>query len=143
MKARFVFENIDFERGQDPKKAMGLGPEDMIWNWANEFPEMEGIIGNKEHAGDWHSILTLAINKGRNDFLPWILNNKDVDPNDDLGYPMKIAAIGNNMEALEILEKYGGDIALLNTMVATSQKDIRKIKQEFKKFKKKKLNASR
>lgn len=25
MKARFVYENLDFERGKDPKSAMGLG----------------------------------------------------------------------------------------------------------------------
>jgi len=25
MKAKFVYESLDFERGQDPKKAMGIG----------------------------------------------------------------------------------------------------------------------
>jgi hypothetical protein len=30
MKALFVYENIDFERGEDPKKSMGIG------KWANK-----------------------------------------------------------------------------------------------------------
>ena len=34
MKARFVFENIEFERGMDPKEALGIGSENYIWNWS-------------------------------------------------------------------------------------------------------------
>ncbi len=136
MKAQFVFENIDFERGQDPKKAMGLGPEDMIWNWANEFPEMEGIIEDKEKEEDWVSIVELAISEKRNDFVKWIMNQKNINPNNGTGYLMKRAAIAENFEALEIIENLGGNLDLLYTMTSMNPKEIRKIEKEYKKFKK-------
>ena len=32
MKAQFVYENMNFERGDDPKKAMGIGKETLtVW----------------------------------------------------------------------------------------------------------------
>ena len=37
MKARFVSEAVDFERGQDPKKAMGIGIEHAIHKWFDEM----------------------------------------------------------------------------------------------------------
>jgi len=35
MKAQYVFENIEFERGVEPKKAMGIGLDDETIKWVN------------------------------------------------------------------------------------------------------------
>ena len=45
MKAQFVFENIDFERGKDPKEAMGIGNEDH--RMINSLDKMAKKIGMK------------------------------------------------------------------------------------------------
>ena len=41
MKARFVFENIRFERGMDPKRAMGVGIKEyiksLLWGFSGQF----------------------------------------------------------------------------------------------------------
>jgi len=39
MKARFVSEAIDFERGKDPKAVMGIGTVELIYKWMEKtFP---------------------------------------------------------------------------------------------------------
>ena len=144
MKARFVFENIDFERGQDPKKAMGLGPKEYIWNWAAGHVFMEDIITDIENDRERQDVLNHAIGEGENDYIEWILQNIDgIDPNYDQGYPLKTAIISSNFEALDIIERHGGDINHLNSMVTYTPKEIKKFMKAYQKFKKKKLNASR
>ena len=43
MKAKFVLENIEFERGLDPKSSMGIGRESMIKNIIAKEAEKYGM----------------------------------------------------------------------------------------------------
>ena len=37
MKAKFVYENMRFERGQDPKSSMGIGKRALIKKWFDDL----------------------------------------------------------------------------------------------------------
>ena len=37
MKAQYVFENMRFERGQDPKSSMGIGKRALIKKWFDDL----------------------------------------------------------------------------------------------------------
>jgi len=37
MRAKFVYENMRFERGQDPKKSMGIGRKSLIKKWFDDL----------------------------------------------------------------------------------------------------------
>jgi len=43
MKAQYVFENIEFERGIEPKEAMGIGRRALIEKWINSVPDLKNI----------------------------------------------------------------------------------------------------
>ena len=72
MKAQFVYENMDFERGQDPKETIGIGKKAQIDEWFEEWaPDAEYVINPD---------LSIEVKEGlylRNtsvDFLPDNLN---------------------------------------------------------------------
>jgi len=37
MRAKFVYENMRFERGKDPKSAMGIGKRALIKKWFDDL----------------------------------------------------------------------------------------------------------
>jgi len=49
MKAKLVYENLDFERGKDPKEAMGVGKagkaKNMEWDW---YPDWDPMLTGEE-----------------------------------------------------------------------------------------------
>ncbi len=94
MRAKKVFENIKFERGQDPKKAMGIGPA----NPASIFKRMqedEWFISQIQSVDDVidrtniNLVFEWARSKGTAQDLEWTLQN---------------GADGNSMEDIAIRE---------------------------------------
>jgi len=47
MKAKFVYENMEFKRGQDPKRSMGIGKRALIKKW---FDDLD--VGSEEYSID-------------------------------------------------------------------------------------------
>jgi hypothetical protein len=46
MKAQFVYENLNFERGVDPKHSMGIGKKALIKKWFEKWaPDADYEIG--------------------------------------------------------------------------------------------------
>lgn len=45
MRAKFIKENLEFERGKDPKKAMGIGPDKLIQEFSLKSLEEKDLIG--------------------------------------------------------------------------------------------------
>lgn len=49
MRAKFVYESLEFERGKDPKEAMGIGMNIDRKDFSSEEEIIKWIIFNKEH----------------------------------------------------------------------------------------------
>jgi len=80
MKAQFVFENIRFERGQDPKTAMGIGV----------IAKIEDMINDEEQLDDIMNEMDQQLGAAMNVFLPeeekkeiarmWLRNHYELPP---------------------------------------------------------------
>ena len=95
MRARFVYENIEFERGRNPRKSMDIGvavenrnPERMKANFENAFPMFRGHTGSLHGAkGDWTTYTAsarnpkdgLEIEDRKEDILDWFNKYTDYD----------------------------------------------------------------
>jgi len=93
MKARFVFEDIGFERSNDPKKALGIGKWEMI---------------KKEFEEDWYKeyshgeALAWACSRGKKDIAEFLLLN-GIDPNYNEGEPLHNAISRGHAEIVKLL----------------------------------------
>lgn len=136
MRAQFVYENLSFERGQDPKKVMGIGMEEQIkkamedegfrytsddialW-WASEknYPNFARYLINK--VSDPKSLST-ALERaitgstfGRSSEIVKMLLEAGVDPNDMLiGIDFSKRVIGDqeDTQVLKLLLDHGLDL---------------------------------
>lgn len=90
MRAKYIYENLDFQRGKDPKMTLGLGPspdnQKAFINWViSKIPEMIGkeeipknIISNtNQYINDPY---VYQISKYLNDVLPeeWFWNSEAI-----------------------------------------------------------------
>jgi ankyrin repeat protein len=99
MRARFVFEDMGFERGQDPKKIMKIG------QWAQIKKDYEADTAtwrdySHEEALEW------AAMKGNKEYVEFLLAN-GVDPNHNDGNTLSRAVVNNETEIIRILLNYG------------------------------------
>ena len=93
MKAKYVFETIEFERGRDPKKALGIG------KWEQIKREFE-----KDWYGDYShgAALAWACSRGKKDTVEFLLLN-GVDPNYKEGEPLHNAISRGHAEIVKLL----------------------------------------
>ena len=79
MKAQFVLENINFERGQDPKTSMGIGLSKSIYNKWEELQQNPGIGSisiDKSLNGRFH--LTIHVSQFPNSAKEGFKKAKDI-----------------------------------------------------------------
>jgi len=70
MKAQFVYENLDFERGIDPREAMDIGMEGRLKNWLRKN---YGITPTDPEVS-----LHYAVLGERLDFVKYLVIDKEV-----------------------------------------------------------------
>lgn len=85
MKAKFVYENMDFERGRDPKQSIGIG------RWAQIKREYEEDNPWQDYSHE--EALSWAAGRGKIEYVNFLLKN-GVDPNYNEGKPLQ-AGIDN------------------------------------------------
>jgi len=102
-----LFESLDFERGQDPKKAIGVGMEERIRQGINKdwYPHRKGV---DSWNGDYNTALTWAAETGKIDIVKWLLE-AGADPTHEDSQALKQAATFGQDEAVEILINAGAD----------------------------------
>ena len=99
MKAQFISENLNFERGKDPKSTMGIGMqeklekamEDDAWHYSND-----------------DSALSWAAMKANLKFTEYLLK-KGADPNAYNQRTLQRAVLGGSPEIMKMLLKAGAD----------------------------------
>lgn len=95
MRAKKVYENIEFERGRDPKRSMDVGitvenrdPNKMRKNFERDFPMFRGHTGELHGAaGDWTTYTAEARNPKdgkkimdrKGEILDWFKTHTDYD----------------------------------------------------------------
>ena len=97
MRAKKVYENINFERGRNPKEAMDIG----ILNAAKSAMEKMGY----RYSGA-NSLLKWAAEFNKPEYIDLAMN-VGADITMDLGHSIEIAAVAGNPEAIEALLKNG------------------------------------
>lgn len=98
-----LLESYNFERGQDPKKAIGIGMEERIRKSMKEY-----YPGDYEWNGDYNEALIFAAETGQTDMIKWLLNaGADVEYDDNGAF--KAAIIHGRDEAVEVLVDAGAD----------------------------------
>lgn len=114
MKAQCVYENLKFERGIDPKKALNLGVIEQIRNYLieNDLEKDPRKLEQDEILLDWACEL---------DKLDWVENllKMGVSPNADPDNPLDSgcldeASFKGNIPLMELLLKYGADVTHKN-----------------------------
>jgi len=70
MRAKEVNENVNFERGQDPKEAMGIGIKDFYGYVEREF-EAAGLVDKEDQF--WEEIYDYAREEGGADTMEDLL----------------------------------------------------------------------
>jgi len=98
-------ENLNFERGQDPTKALGIGMEERIRRGIRDY-----YPGNNENrwTGDYNEALEWAASTGQTDIIQWLLD-AGADPTHKESAAMKFAAEAGEGDAAEMLIKAGAD----------------------------------
>lgn len=97
MKAKYVFENLEFERGKDPKEALDIGILNRV---KEEMQEMGYRYVNPD------SILKWAAEFNKPNYIDLAM---DIGASiSEVGHhSIEIAAVAGNPEALEALLKHG------------------------------------
>jgi len=101
MKARFVYERMNFERGLDPKTVVGIGMEDSL---------KRAMAEDRIQHYDDNVSLEWAAQSGRKDFVEYLLK-KGADPNVDK--PLRGATIPNDIEIYKLLLDAGAKMEQL------------------------------
>jgi len=63
MKAKYVYESLDFERGRDPKSTIGIGLAIVVYNRWEELQQTQGIGSiniEKSLNGRWHLVIYVS-----------------------------------------------------------------------------------
>ncbi len=77
MRAKKVFEEVEFERGKDPKAAMGIGLKHVITLPSGR--DMEGIFSTKDEAEALNATLSDEI-----DQASWELDDEGIHDDDQM-----------------------------------------------------------
>ncbi len=94
MKAKKVFENIDFKRGQDPKKSLKIGEESGIPKLMELKRQMEEMDDDTFENANNTAEPPRTIGEKIKDMVIGIYGNLTIDPNDpDMMDPQVIEAI--------------------------------------------------
>ena len=126
MRAQFIYENIEFERGIEPRKAMKIGM-------------MERILQEMENDDTWvwnydlNDCLQWACREGKIDYIKYLLNEgADIGGNEEI--TIHWAVINGHLDVVKMLIDAGADINhrvtaghrsfLLQVAIETNQKDI-------------------
>jgi len=99
MKALFVYERLEFERGLNPKSAVGIGMEDAL----KRAMEEDG----RKHYDD-HLSLEWAAGQGRKDFVEYLIK-KGADPNNSQA--LTRATNANDIEIYKLLLDAGAKMS--------------------------------
>ena len=104
MRAKFISESLHFERGRDPKEALGLG----MWARLKQDMKKDGLkYEDKEQGLRWASYFG---NKGVVEFL---LNaGADVHTSND--YALHWASLNGHKDVVEFLLNAGADVHVNN-----------------------------
>ena len=103
MKVKLVREHIDFERGQDPKEAMGIGIIKRIEKEMRDHKKNLEIT--KEN---YHKILQWVVSKGLDEYVDFFLDYVDI--NFDGSSFLRIAAYYEQWKLAKYLIKKGADL---------------------------------
>ena len=106
-KGKYIRESLEFERGQDPKSAMGIGMEERIRrgikkDWYSDRYRMN------LWDGDYNIALGWASEKGYLDIVKWLIN-AGADPLYNDNEPLKQAAMFGQKEVALYLIDQGAD----------------------------------
>lgn len=100
MKAKFVHESINFERGLDPKEVMGVGMKQRL----KEAMEAEGVqYYDDEIALGW------AARQGRSDLVEYLLK-KGIDPNTIKTNSISYALSSGDLDTIKLLVEAGAEL---------------------------------
>ena len=97
---KLVREHINFERGLNPKKAMGMGLESHLIKFIKDY-NLEKIERK------W--LVYHVAKAGRTDLVQFLLNN-NADPNYFVGAPISIAATKGYLDIIKLLAKHGANL---------------------------------
>lgn len=117
MKAQFVYENLDFERGKDPKTSIGVGVEKFIRDQIKrniKYPIEPGEEKDFWASGPAYSIyddekdimLAWAVDKNKPEYVQWIIDNGG---NAKSKFFLEKAFLMDYFEVLKLLLKNGAD----------------------------------
>lgn len=112
MRAKFVKENLDFERGQDPKKSMGIGDE-AIYQKISDMMLADGWTPVDPHESD--SAIGWAVEYNHIDMAKFLLD-RDLTDEARSHFPDYIhwSAVNKNLDMLKILLSYNPDPSKLD-----------------------------
>jgi ankyrin repeat protein len=101
MRAKFIYESLNFERGQDPKVSIGIGMEAELQNFVTEnFPR-----------GKTSYYLNYCAQKGRSDLIRYLIISKGYNPDTNDGAPLKLACSNGHYDAAKTLVDLGANPA--------------------------------
>jgi len=106
-KRETIKEALEFERGKDPKQSIGLGVKEQIRREINQewYPDRYGA---DQWDGNYNTALTWAAEKGRLDYIKWLINQgADIRNNDN--EPIKQAASFGQKDVVVYLIDHGAD----------------------------------
>lgn len=114
-----VRENINFERGLDPKKALDLGIEQSIKKFLKEIGQQSSSIDHE---------MKICVRYGKTDFVDYLIKNgANVHSEGDLA--LKIACNKGDTDTVRVLLKNGANA---NTIRLDSSYNIKRWKREIK-----------
>ena len=116
---KIVRENINFERGLDPKKALDLGIEQSIKKFLKEIGQQSSSIDHE---------MKICVRYGKTDFVDYLIKNgANVHSEGDLA--LKIACNKGDTDTVRVLLKNGANA---NTIRLDSSYNIKRWKREIK-----------
>jgi hypothetical protein len=86
MKARLIYETVNFHRGQDPKSALNIGLAPIIlekWNKLQLEPGIGSINLEKSGTGKWDLVIFIGYPNNREEVFTYVKNHfgEYIDPN--------------------------------------------------------------
>lgn len=102
MKAKSVFENLDFERGEDPKKSLQIG-DTATYQKIADMMKADGWTPNDPYESD--SAIGWAVEYGHLELAQFLLERHGL-PQEDAGALISWAAQNDSIEMVELLLSY-------------------------------------